>query len=96
MSPRQARNVAASVKQRLLNLAGERGEEFNFLLTRYAVERLLYRLDQSKHASDFVLKGAMLFHLGVEQLPHRPTRDVEGGPSTATSLPRPHRVSKIK
>jgi hypothetical protein len=77
MSPRETRDVAASVKQRLLNLARERGEDFNFLLTRYGVERLLYRLDQSKHAEEFVLKGAMLFHLGPDPLPHRPTRDVD-------------------
>jgi hypothetical protein len=77
VSQRQPRNTAASVKQRLFNLARERGEDFNFLLTRYAVERLLYRIDQSKHANGFILKGAMLFHLGATPLPHRPTRDVD-------------------
>jgi predicted nucleotidyltransferase component of viral defense system len=69
--------MAASVKQRLLNLAKERNEDFNFLLTRYASERLLYRISRSKYARDFVLKGAMLFHLASRQLPHRPTRDVD-------------------
>jgi hypothetical protein len=77
VSQRQPRNAAASVKQQLFNLARERGEDFNFLLTRYAVERLLYRIDQSKHANGFILKGAMLFHLGATPLPHRPTRDVD-------------------
>jgi len=77
MSARPPRNAAASIKQRLLNLAMSRGEDFNFLLTRYAVERWLYRLDQSAYGDQFVLKGAMLFHLRSGTLPHRPTRDVD-------------------
>ncbi|MBI4168635.1 MAG: nucleotidyl transferase AbiEii/AbiGii toxin family protein [Acidobacteria bacterium] len=77
MSPRQLLNLAASVKQRLLNLAEERGEDFNLLLVRHAVERLLYRLGESEHSGDFVLKGAMLFHLKSVPLPHRPTRDLD-------------------
>ena len=44
MSPERRRNLAASVRQRLLNLARERSEDFNYLLTRYANERLLFRL----------------------------------------------------
>ncbi|MBI3021968.1 MAG: nucleotidyl transferase AbiEii/AbiGii toxin family protein [Candidatus Omnitrophica bacterium] len=91
MSARQPRNTAASVKQRLLNLAMERGEDFNFLLTRFAVERLLYRLDQSSYGNQFVLKGAMLFHLRSGTLPHRPTRDVDflgRGDPTPTRLER--------
>jgi hypothetical protein len=87
MSARPPRDAAASVKQRLLNLATQRGEDFNFLLTRYAVERLLYRLAQSAYDSQFVLKGAMLFHLRSGTLPHRPTRDVDflgrGSPTPA-------------
>jgi len=69
--------MALSVKQRLLNLAKKRGEDFNFLLSRFIMERLLYRLSQSKHGKDFVLKGAMLFHLRSGQVPHRPTRDLD-------------------
>jgi hypothetical protein len=44
-------NLAASVRQRLLNLAQARGEDFQHLLTQYAIERFLYRLSQSSHAS---------------------------------------------
>jgi len=72
-----SRNTAASVKQRLLNLSKERHEDFNFLLTRFAAERFLYRLHRSRHARAFVLKGAMLFHLRAGRLPHRTTRDVD-------------------
>jgi Nucleotidyl transferase AbiEii toxin, Type IV TA system len=45
-------------------------------LTRYANERLLYRLSQSPHRDRFVLKGAMLMTTWFDD-PHRPTRDVD-------------------
>lgn len=69
-------NVAASVRQRLMNLAKARGEEFQYVLTRYGLERLLYRLSRSEHSTLFVLKGAALFQLWTNQ-PHRPTRDLD-------------------
>jgi len=69
--------MAASVKQRLLNQARKSGEDFGFLLGRFAVERFLYRLSLSEHAGEFVLKGAMLFHLRLGGMPHRPTRDLD-------------------
>lgn len=72
----EGRNVAASVHARLLNLARERGMQFNLILSRYGVERLLYRLSCSKHSSRFVLKGASLFALWSE-MPHRSTRDLD-------------------
>ena len=70
------RNVPASVRQRLLNRARERREDFNFLLTRYANERLLYRLAATRHRDQFVLKGEVLFELWTATA-HRATRDVE-------------------
>ena len=70
------RNVAASVRQRLLNLSKASGVEYNQLLIRYAIERLLYRLSRSRHRNDFVLKGAMLFAIW-EGSPHRPTQDLD-------------------
>jgi hypothetical protein len=79
-------NLAASVRQRLLNLAQARGEDFQRLLTRYAIERFLYRLSQSPHASCFILKGALLFLLWMEEPPRR-TKDLDllgtGDPSPA-------------
>ncbi|MBP8303187.1 MAG: nucleotidyl transferase AbiEii/AbiGii toxin family protein [Phycisphaerae bacterium] len=72
MSP----NVAASVKQRLLNLAKDRGEVFDLTLVRYACGRFLYRLSRSDHRDRFVLKGAMLFLIWTDQ-PYRATRDVD-------------------
>lgn len=76
MTRRTPSNLAASVRQRLLNLAKERHEDFNFVLGRYAAERLLYRLSVSDHADNFVLKGALLFLLWTGHL-YRPTRDVD-------------------
>lgn len=70
------RNVAASVRARLLSRARETGQDFNLLLTRYALERLLYRLGVSPHAEQFLLKGALLFDLWFD-IPHRPTRDAD-------------------
>jgi len=56
-------NIAASVRQRLLNLARESKQDFGLLLTKYALERLLFRISQSKHKTAFILKGALLFEL---------------------------------
>jgi hypothetical protein len=70
------RNLPASIRARLLNKARAETLEFNQLLTRYALERLLYRLGHSKHRNDFLLKGAMLFDLWFA-MPHRPTRDID-------------------
>jgi predicted nucleotidyltransferase component of viral defense system len=70
------RNMAASVRQRLINQAREKNEAFDQVLIRYAVERLLYRLSQSPHRDRFVLKGAMLFQIWSGQS-HRPTRDLD-------------------
>ena len=42
-------NVAASVRQRLLNIIHETGEDSNIVWTRYATELLLYRLSISEH-----------------------------------------------
>ena len=54
------KNLTASVRQRLMNLAHARNEEFGLILTRYGIERLLYRLSESEHRGAFVLKGALL------------------------------------
>jgi hypothetical protein len=43
-----------------MQLARTRKEDFNFILTLYAMERLLYRLSRSTHESTFILKGAMV------------------------------------
>lgn len=68
--------MAASVRDRLYNLAKREKRDFNLLLTAFATERLLYRLTCSEYADRFVLKGARLFALWAHK-PHRPTRDLD-------------------
>lgn len=70
------RNVAASVRAKLLNKARADKRDFTLVLTRYALERLLYRLSISEHADHFLLKGALLFDLWFD-VPLRPTRDMD-------------------
>ncbi len=74
MKPSQ--NIAASVRQRLLNRARSEGRTFSELLQYYAMERFLYRLSQSAHARRFILKGALM--LRVWHVPEvRPTMDID-------------------
>ncbi len=68
--------VAASVRARLLNVAKAQGSDFNQVLVRFALERMLYRLAESAHADCFLLKGALLFTLWYH-MPHRATRDAD-------------------
>ncbi|MBK9954221.1 MAG: nucleotidyl transferase AbiEii/AbiGii toxin family protein [Rhodocyclaceae bacterium] len=70
------RNISASVRDRLLNKARAEKLDFNLLLTRYALERMLYRLSISKQRDQFLLKGALLFDLWFD-VPHRPTHDAD-------------------
>jgi predicted nucleotidyltransferase component of viral defense system len=76
VSKGQPRNLPASVRERLRKAAAARKVDFQLLLTRYGLERLLYRLSRSSYADEFILKGAMLFPLWGEES-HRPTRDVD-------------------
>ena len=73
---REPQNIGASVRAKLLNKARAERADFQILLTRYALERLLYRLSLSDHRDEFVLKGAMLFVAWVDD-PFRPTRDLD-------------------
>jgi predicted nucleotidyltransferase component of viral defense system len=72
---RRTRDIGATVRSRLLKLAREKGQPFDLVITRYALERLLYRLSESAHRNRFALKGAMLITTWFPD-PHRPTRDL--------------------
>lgn len=77
MSPvRKPTNLAASVRARLSNLRRQRGDEFQLMLSDFAIERLLYRLGVSRHAENFVLKGATVFRLWSD-VRHRATWDLD-------------------
>ncbi|MDZ5458010.1 nucleotidyl transferase AbiEii/AbiGii toxin family protein [Azohydromonas lata] len=81
-------DLAASVRARLLNIAKAEGSDFNQVLVRFALERLLYRVGASPHADRFLLKGALLFTLWYD-MPHRPTRDADllgFGPSSLEAM----------
>jgi len=80
-----------SIRQRLLNIAKQNGEEFQLTLDRYAVERLLYRLSISPYRDDFVLKGALLFRHWLDQS-HRPTRDAD---FLGFGTPDPGRIAAV-
>lgn len=73
---KRVRNTAASVRDRLLAQARARKEDFHLVLTRYAIERLLYRISRSPYRDQFLLKGAMLFLVWTGQM-YRPTRDLD-------------------
>ena len=70
------KNWAHSIFQRLLNRAKSNNEDFNLLLSRYGMERLLYRLSISPHNDRFILKGASLFLVWIGQN-YRVTRDAD-------------------
>ena len=79
------KNIPASIHARLAQRRAKTGEDYNVLLVRFTLERLLYRLSQSTHREQFVLKGAMLFAIWEPTL-HRATRDLDllgfGNPSS--------------
>ncbi len=88
-----SRDRAASVRARLLNIAKAQGADFNQVLVRFALERILYRLSRSAYSGHFLLKGALLFTLWYD-MPHRTTRDADllgFGPSDFESIARTFR-----
>lgn len=76
MTKKEPKDLAASVRQRLLNHARETGQDFQIVLAQYAFERLLYRLGQLPGAQDFTLKGALLFLVWTGEQ-YRPTHDLD-------------------
>ncbi|GJE19457.1 nucleotidyl transferase AbiEii/AbiGii toxin family protein [Methylobacterium marchantiae] len=73
---KEIKNIGASVRARLLQVSKTSGQTFDLVLTRFALERLLFRLSQSPHSDRFVLKGAMLMMSWFDD-PHRGTRDLD-------------------
>ncbi len=71
-----AKDIAASVHQRLLNKARTEGQSFNELFLYFVIERFLYRLSKSRYVDQFVLKGALLFRVWMSK-DTRATRDID-------------------
>lgn len=80
------KNLAASVRARLLNHARESKDELQLVLMRFGLERLLYRLSQSEHTGEFVVKGAMLFLVWTGEA-HRSTKDLDLLALKSASIP---------
>ena len=70
------KNLAASIKQRLLNMARDQNRAFDILLVRFALERLLFRLSLSAYRDNYILKGGMLVTQWLEH-GNRETRDMD-------------------
>ena len=73
---RPLQNISASVEQRLKNITLKSGEDHQYLLMRYGLERFMYRLSRSGYAEQFVVKGAMLLKLWTGEQ-YRPTKDLD-------------------
>lgn len=76
MPKQPIKNMAVSVRARLLKISQEKNQSFQHVLTSYVLERLLYRLSQTKHRERFILKGAMLLTKWFDD-PLRPTQDLD-------------------
>lgn len=72
----KAKNIAASVRARLLSISRATNRPFQELLQYYAMERLLYRLCRSPHDRSFILKGALMLRVWNAPV-FRPTKDVD-------------------
>ena len=69
-------DVAASNRQKILNLSRETGQSFQELVQYFAMSRFLYRLAQSGASDSFILKGALLLH-ALEIADARSTLDID-------------------
>jgi len=76
VTPEPGKNLAASIRARLLSLAQTKGEDYQRILGRFAIERFLHRLGRSSYRDKFALKGATLFTLWTGHT-HRPTKDLD-------------------
>jgi predicted nucleotidyltransferase component of viral defense system len=65
-----------SIKAKLKNIAVKEGKQFDYLLTLYLIERLLYRISISEYADKFVLKGGVLLYIVLEEKA-RATKDID-------------------
>jgi hypothetical protein len=76
MTPRELKNIPASVRTRLLSEAKARGESYYQVLQYFAIERFLYRLSKTGWGERFIVKGAIMLRAWGAPL-GRPTRDID-------------------
>jgi hypothetical protein len=98
MRNRSLKDPGASIRQRLLNHAKAYGDDYQRILTRYAIERLLFRLSQTEARDSYILKGAMLFVTWPEHA-FRPTGDLDllghGDPEPAAIVELFSRICQV-
>ena len=86
------KNLQGSILARLKNIAKEHNVVYSEILSRYAIERFLKRIEQSEYASRCILKGGTLFVLWSEEFNYRPTMDAdlefrgEGNPAALSEM----------
>lgn len=68
--------IIQSIRDRLYSIAKTNNEDFQIVLIRFTLERLLYRLSLTKYNEQFILKGAFLYYLWGGPN-YRPTRDID-------------------
>jgi hypothetical protein len=68
---KEIKNIQASIRARLQNIAKETGRPFSEILQYFGMERFLYRFGCSEYTDKFVLKGALMFT--VWRVPERRT-----------------------
>ena len=76
----EIKDIAESIRARLLNVARARDADFTFILKLFFLERFLYRLGVSRWRSHFALKGALIFFARAEESARpyaRPTKDID-------------------
>lgn len=76
----EIKDIAASIRARLLNVAKARDADFTFILKLFFLERFLYRLGVSRWRDHFALKGALIFFARAEESARpytRPTKDID-------------------
>ncbi|MEN0654168.1 MULTISPECIES: nucleotidyl transferase AbiEii/AbiGii toxin family protein [Hyphobacterium] len=99
MTDKTLKNPAASIRAKLLNHAKQHGDDFQRVLTRFAIERFLFRLSQTEAADRYVLKGAMLFVTWPKHV-FRPTGDLDllgqGNPDPAALMELFSAICKIE
>lgn len=71
-----SKDLAASVKARLMKISKKEARAFNTISLLYMQERLLYRLSLSKYKNRFILKGGLLL-FSMNNFKGRPTRDID-------------------
>lgn len=77
MTKKEKKNTPESILERLKHYSRINAIDSGLVITNYAIERLLFRLSISRFSSSYILKGAQLFRISIEQGLYRPTRDLD-------------------